>query len=65
MLGNGDGTFQPLVEYPTPGHPRALAPFVDMNHDGRPDVVDRDGNPDIAVANYNASTVTILRSACR
>ncbi len=54
LLGNGDGTFQTPVAYPTGTNPIAL---VAQDFDG-------DGEPDLAVVNQgdgtNASTVTIL-----
>ncbi len=54
FLGNGDGTFQTPVPYPTGSNPVAL---VAQDFDG-------DGEPDLAVVNQgdgkNASTVTIL-----
>ncbi|MGB0047456.1 MAG: FG-GAP-like repeat-containing protein, partial [Terriglobales bacterium] len=42
MLGNGDGTFQPPVNYDSPGYPWSAA-VADVNDDGIPDLV---------VANY-------------
>ena len=36
MLGNGDGTFQPLLSYPVGGYVAAVA---DLNGDGPPDIV--------------------------
>jgi type II secretory pathway component GspD/PulD (secretin) len=54
LLGNGDGTFQTPVPYPTGSNPVAL---VAQDFDG-------DGQPDLAVVNQgdgtSASTVTIL-----
>ncbi len=50
LLGRGDGTFAPRVDYPT-----GLAPFgvavADLN---------ADGNPDMAVTNRGANTVSVL-----
>ncbi len=50
LLGRGDGTFAPKVDYPT-----GLAPFgvavADLN---------ADGNPDMAIANRGANTVSVL-----
>jgi Flp pilus assembly secretin CpaC len=54
LLGNGDGTFQAPVAYPTGSNPVAL---VAQDFDG-------DGNPDLAVVNKGdgttASTVSVL-----
>ncbi len=54
FLGNGDGTFQTAVPYPTGSNPDAL---IAQDFDG-------DGQPDLAVVNKgdgtNPSTVTIL-----
>ena len=38
LLGNGDGTFQPAVNYAVQGFPVAIA-IADINLDGKPDVV--------------------------
>jgi hypothetical protein len=50
LPGNGDGTFQSPISYPTAAHSVGVA-IGDMNHDGR---------PDIAVANQTANSVTVL-----
>jgi hypothetical protein len=53
LLGNGDGTFQPHVEYGVGAQPNAIA-VGDFRGDGR---------PDLAVANYDwgaGNTVSIL-----
>jgi hypothetical protein len=50
LLGNGDGTFRPQVAYPTDVDPVFVA-IADFN---------RDGKPDLAVANQLASTVSVL-----
>lgn len=41
LLGNGDGTFQPVVTYPA-GGPQAST-IVDVNGDGKPDILVADG----------------------
>jgi hypothetical protein len=50
LLGNGNGTFQAAVNYPTDNGSRDLV-IGDFNGDGK---------PDIAVANYFANDVSIL-----
>lgn len=50
LLGNGDGTFQPAVNYPAGKGARSLA-SSDLNFDGKPDLV---------VANYNSNNISIL-----
>jgi hypothetical protein len=50
LLGNGDGTFQPHVDYPTGVRPQQMA-VADYNGDG---------NLDIAVPNFIDDTVGIL-----
>jgi hypothetical protein len=50
LLGNGDGTFQTQVRYPTPSGPHSLI-AADFNGDGK---------LDLAVANENASSASIL-----
>ena len=51
MIGNGDGTFQPRVEYPatTSGQPQALA-AGDFNRDGVPDLILAINDPTIGFA---------------
>lgn len=49
LLGNGDGTFQPPVEYPTGIAPQSIQ-IADFNGDGI---------PDIAVLNLGTSTMSI------
>jgi hypothetical protein len=50
LIGNGDGTFQPPVQYTVGLQPENLV-VGDFNGDGK---------PDLAVSNYGASTVSIL-----
>ena len=50
LIGNGDGTFQPPVNYPTGSDPWSIA-LGDFNGDGK---------TDLAVANYYGGTVSIL-----
>jgi hypothetical protein len=50
LLGNGDGTFQPLVSYPTGNEPLSVA-VADLNHDGKQDLV---------LANYFGNSVSVL-----
>ena len=53
LLGNGDGTFQPHVDYPTPSGPNQLI-AGDFNGDGR---------LDLAVADQGATSVSVLLQA--
>jgi hypothetical protein len=41
LLGNGNGTFEPHVEYPVPGHPSAII-HGDFNGDGKMDLATAD-----------------------
>jgi hypothetical protein len=50
LLGQGDGTFQSAVNYPTGNTPAAVA-VGDFNGDG---------NQDLAVANYGGNNVSVL-----
>jgi FG-GAP-like repeat/Transmembrane protein 131-like N-terminal/FG-GAP repeat len=50
MLGNGDGTFQPAVDYQTFENPSEIA-VADVNGDHRPDLV---------IADYGGSAVDVL-----
>ncbi len=52
LLGNGDGTFQPQLTFKTGNFPygEAVADF------------DRDGYPDLAIANFSDATATIFLS---
>jgi len=53
MLGNGDGTFQPPVQFRVGVSPAQLV-VADFNHDGK---------PDIATINGGDSTISILLNA--
>ncbi len=50
LLGNGDGSFQPAVTYPSSGGSVSVA-VADVNGDGKPDLL---------MANWNSSTVGVL-----
>jgi Bacterial Ig-like domain (group 3)/FG-GAP-like repeat len=39
LLGNGDGTFQPVVTYETDGAPDYSVAVADVNGDGKPDLI--------------------------
>ncbi len=52
LLGNGDGTFQTQVQYPTGSEPYALA-TADINGDGKPDLVVANSDPAV-------NTVSVL-----
>src|ERR687893_2305927 len=49
MLNNGDGTFQPMVQYPVAGATQAVA-AGDFTSDGRVDVVVTISSPQISLA---------------
>ena len=38
LVGNGNGTFQPAVSYPTGGDLASMVVVADFNHDNRPDL---------------------------
>ena len=50
LLGNGDGTYQPKVDYRVTSGPASVV-IADFNNDGK---------PDIAVANSTGATVSVL-----
>jgi hypothetical protein len=50
LLGNGDGTFQPVATYAVDRSPDFVA-IADFN---------RDGNPDLAVANGSGTVINVL-----
>jgi hypothetical protein len=52
LLGNGDGTLQPVSDYGTGSDPKMIA-VGDFNHDGK---------PDLAAANMGSGTVSVLRN---
>ena len=60
LLGNGDGTFAPLVQYATPNSPVALA-VADFNGDGKPDLAVINNPPPAAGTTVaSAGSVSIL-----
>ncbi len=54
LVGNGNGTFQPKVDYSTAALPVAMAVAE----------VTGDGAPDIVVASDATSTVSVLIATC-
>src|SRR5579871_3950171 len=50
LLGNGNGTFQPALNFTTDARPLAIA-VADVN---------RDGKPDLITANFIGNTVSVL-----
>jgi hypothetical protein len=51
LLGNGDGTFQPVVTYDTGGEYALTVVVADVNGDGKPDLI---------VANANSVNIGVL-----
>ncbi len=51
LLGNGDGSFQPVATYDSGGYYALTAAVADVNHDGHPDLV---------VANATSLSVGVL-----
>jgi hypothetical protein len=65
LLGNGDGTFQPAVEYPSGGYQTLGMAVVDVNGDGKPDVVlanncNQNGTSCGGPVNQAGGTVSVL-----
>jgi hypothetical protein len=65
LLGNGDGTFQPAVEYPSGGYGTLGVAVADFNGDGRPEVVlanscNQNGTNCGGPVNQAGGTVTVL-----
>ena len=54
LLGNGDGTFQAPVKFSSGDYESFSVAIGDLNGDGR---------PDLAVANYNLGSVSVLLNA--
>ncbi|HWZ83552.1 MAG TPA: FG-GAP-like repeat-containing protein [Terriglobales bacterium] len=54
LLGNGNGTFQPAVTYPSGGITATSIAVADVNHDGKPDLL---------VANDCAGTCSEIKGA--
>lgn len=46
LLGNGDGTFRTAVAYSSGGHPTESVTAVDVNGDGKLDLLTTDSSPD-------------------
>jgi hypothetical protein len=56
LMGNGDGTFKPVVTYPSGGYGAGLVLTVDVNGDGKPDLLVLN----TYVSTYGPSTVGVL-----
>ena len=62
ILGNGDGSFEPRVDYPAGENPLFVA-IGDLNGDGRPDLAVTNAIADAAsvIPNFNDSSVGVFR----
>ena len=49
LLGNGDGTFQPVVTYDSGGYDAQSVVVADVNGDGKPDLLVANGNGAVGV----------------
>jgi flagellin-like hook-associated protein FlgL len=57
LLGNGNGTFLPLIDYPSGNHPKSVA-IADVNGDGKLDLISGssdDQTADISLGNGNGT----------
>jgi hypothetical protein len=52
LLGNGDGTFQPVMTYSTGGYGASSVAVADLNGDGKPDIVVANGCADSSCLNF-------------
>ena len=60
QLGNGDGTFQPAMNFAVSGFSSVLSIAVaDVNGDGKPDII-LGGSNDIGAPAYDAASVCVL-----
>ena len=57
LLGNGDGTFQPVVTYSTAGYYPVAVLVADVNGDGKPDLLVANAN---SLAKYSYGSVAVL-----
>ena len=60
LLGNGDGTFQPVVTYATGGSPSYSVVVADVNGDGKPDIVVGSCAPNPSTCGSADGVVSIL-----
>lgn len=64
LLGNGDGTFQPVVTYDTGGFGAFTGSLVDVNGDGKPDIVVLNCSPrGSSDCSHNAKVGVLLGNA--
>jgi len=60
LLGNGDGTFQPAVAYPSGGNGTRSIAAADMNGDGKIDVLTASCGPDACAPGFPGGTAAVL-----
>ena len=60
LLGNGDGTFQPAVAYPSGGNGTRSIAAADMNGDGKIDVLTASCGPAACAPGFPGGTAAVL-----
>jgi hypothetical protein len=60
LLGNGDGTFQSAVAYPSGGNGSRAVAVADLNGDGKIDVLTASCGPDACAPGFPGGTAAVL-----